>query len=144
MDFSQDEFDEILKIFLAESEEIISGLNNNLLILEKNPTNSDAILEIFRDAHSLKGAARMIGFTNIQNVAHKMEDVLGLAKENKLALGNNVIDVLYKTVDFLSDLIKKTVANKAEPGDADINSQIQLLENSLNPDKSENENLLKT
>src|SRR5574344_300757 len=132
MDFSKDEFDEILKIFLAESDEIISRLNNNLLILEKSPENNDVILEIFRDAHSLKGAARMIGFTNIQNVAHKMEDVLGLAKDKEIALNSKVINVLYKTIDFLSDLIKKTVINKAEPADIDINSQISIIDSAIN------------
>ena len=57
----------ILKIFQVESEEIISRLNENLLALEKNPHNKDIVFILFRDAHSLKGAARMVGFNNIQN-----------------------------------------------------------------------------
>ncbi len=76
--------------------------------LEKNPKNKDAILLLFRDAHSLKGASRMVGFNNVQAVAHKMEDVLGLAKEDKLLVNSKIIDVLYKTVDFLATLIKQS------------------------------------
>ena len=49
MDFSKEMFDEILRVFQVESEEIISRLNNSLLDLEKNPHNKDAILNFFRD-----------------------------------------------------------------------------------------------
>ena len=83
MDFSPEEFDEILNIFRGETEEIVQKLNNNLLQLESNPDSEDLLVYLFRDAHSLKGAARMIGFNNIQRLAHKAEDVLGLAKEKK-------------------------------------------------------------
>ena len=86
MDFSPEEFDEILNIFRSETEEIVQKLNNNLLQLESNPDNDELLVYLFRDAHSLKGAARMIGFNNIQRLAHKAEDVLGLAKEKKLKL----------------------------------------------------------
>ena len=66
MDFSPEEFDEILNIFRGETEEIVQKLNNNLLQLESNPNNEELLVYLFRDAHSLKGAARMIGFNNIQ------------------------------------------------------------------------------
>src|SRR5574344_1448210 len=127
MDFSGEEFDEILKIFLAESEEIIAELNNNLLLLEKNPEDTDALFSLFRNSHSLKGAARMVGFTNIQNIAHKTEDILGLAKDKKITIDGKITDILYKTIDFLSDLIKKTIANKGEITDIDISSEMRLL-----------------
>ena len=78
MDFQDEELNEILNIFRVESEDIIKRLNSSLLSLEKKPSDMDLIVLLFRDAHSLKGAARMIGFNNIQNLAHKMEDIFGL------------------------------------------------------------------
>ena len=132
MDFLEEEFDEILKIFQIESEEIISRINNNLLELEKNPNNKEAILVLFRDAHSLKGAARMIGFNNIQTIAHKIEDLLGLAKDNQLEFDTNIVDVLYKTVDFLSELIHKSIAKKQDVFSEQILGQISTLENIKN------------
>ena len=105
MEFSQEEFDEILNIFTAESEEIIQRLNNNILALEKNPQKKEIIIELFRDAHSLKGAARMIGFSNTQNLAHKIEDILGLAKDNQLQMNANIADTIYKAVDLISKII---------------------------------------
>jgi len=129
MDFLEEEFDEILKIFQVESEEIISRLNNNLLSLEKKPNNKDSILVLFRDAHSLKGASRMIGFNNVQTIAHKVEDILGLAKDNKLHMNTKIVDILYKTVDFLSELIQKSIAKKQEVYSEKIAEQISILEN---------------
>lgn len=128
MDFSEETIDEILKIFQVESEEIISRLNNNLLDLEKNPNNKDAILMLFRDAHSLKGASRMVGFNNVQTLAHKMEDVLGLAKESQLVLNSVVVNILYKTVDFLSELIQKSIQKGQEIYSEDISQHILSLD----------------
>lgn len=128
MDFSEEMIDEILKIFQVESEEIISKLNNSLLNLEKNPNDKDSILVLFRDAHTLKGASRMVGFNNVQTVAHKMEDVLGLAKENKILLNSKVVDVLYKTVDFLSELIQKSIEKGEEIYSEDISKYVAMLE----------------
>lgn len=140
MDFSDEMMDEILKIFQVESEEIISKLNNNLLDLEKMPNNKDAILALFRDAHSLKGASRMVGFNNVQTIAHKMEDILGLAKDNKILLNSNVVNILYKTVDFLSGLIQKSISKKQEIYSEDIAKQIEILENTMNSADSVNPN----
>lgn len=132
VDFSDNEsIDiEVLKIFQVEAEEIISKLNNSLLDLEKNPKNKELILVLFRDAHSLKGAARMIGFNNVQTLAHKMEDILGLAKDSKLIFNTKISDILYKTVDMISDIIKDSTEQGLEVCDiADFNEQIKVLEN---------------
>lgn len=129
MDFSDEMIDEILKIFQVESDEIISKLNNSLLDLEKNPSNKDAILNLFRDAHTLKGASRMVGFNNVQTLAHKMEDVLGLAKDNKIMFNPEVVNTLYTTVDFISNLIQKSIQKKQEVYSNEIAQQISALEN---------------
>ena len=105
MDFLPEEFEEILNIFRSETEEIIQKMNNNLLQLETSPNNKELLVYLFRDAHSLKGAARMIGFNNIQRLAHKAEDVLGMAKENKIVINREIIDALYRSTDLLSELI---------------------------------------
>lgn len=128
MDFSDEMAGEILKIFQVESEEIITKINNNLMDLEKNPKNKDAILLLFRDAHSLKGASRMVGFNNVQAIAHKMEDVLGLAKDDKLLINSNIINTLYKTVDFLALLINKALTKGQETYTDEIAKHIELLE----------------
>ena len=128
MDFLPEEFDEILNIFRGETEEIIQKLNNNLLQLETNPDNKELLVYLFRDAHSLKGAARMIGFNNIQRLAHKAEDVLGYAKENKIAINKEISSALLKAIDLISDMINESVKLKKEYYTDDIQSQIDAID----------------
>ena len=128
MDFLPEEFEEILNIFRGETEEIIQKLNNNLLQLETTPDNKELLVYLFRDAHSLKGAARMIGFNNIQRLAHKIEDVLGLAKENKLEINKEISDSLYQATDLLSELIQESVKIKKEYYTDDIQKQINYID----------------
>ena len=127
MEFSQEEFDEILNIFTQESEEIINRLNNNILALEKNPQNRDIIVELFRDAHSLKGAARMIGFNDIQAIAHKIEDILGFARDGKIIINSEITDAIYKSIDFVNLNISLSVKAKKEVKLNDYTKFIKIL-----------------
>ena len=130
MEYSENELTEILNIFQVEADDIISKMNNSLLDLERNPKNKELILLLFRNAHSLKGAARMIGFNSIQTLAHKMEDILDLAQENKLILNTKISDILYKTVDMIDDIIKSSIPSGHEIADiTEVNEQINILEN---------------
>ena len=70
MDVSQ-----YLEIFIDETQEHIQELNDNILILENEPENSDVVNEIFRAAHSLKGMAGTMGFKRMQRLTHDMENV---------------------------------------------------------------------
>lgn len=137
MDFLPEEFDEILNIFRSETEEIIQKMNNNLLQLENAPDNKDLLIYLFRDAHSLKGAARMIGFNNIQRLAHKAEDVLGLAKENKIVITKKIAEALYKSIDLISDLIQESVKLKKECYRDDIQSQINIIDELISQNQNE-------
>lgn len=128
MDFLPEEFEEILNIFREESEEQIQKLNQNLLKLEANPDNIGAISELFREAHSVKGAARMIGLNDIQAVAHKLEDIFGLAKEGKLVINAQITDILCQAVDKIAFIIDKQVQNKTEIISVDVSSTIAQLQ----------------
>ena len=141
MDFSPEEFDEILNIFRGETEEIVQKLNNNLLQLESNPNNEELLVYLFRDAHSLKGAARMIGFNNIQRLAHKAEDVLGLAKEKKIKINREISDALYNAIDLMSELIQESVKLKKEYYTDDIQKQIDNIDTILK--KNEEKQIIK-
>ena len=58
-------------------------------------------MQLFRDAHSLKGSARMLGFNGIQNIAHKIEDILGLVKDEKLIPDSYITDTISSAFIFL-------------------------------------------
>jgi len=112
MDFLEEELEEILNIFREESEEHIQKINQNLLKLETNPRNNNIITELFREAHSIKGAARMIGLNDIQTLAHKLEDIFGYAREDNLVINAQIIDILCKAVDCISSIIEDSIRTK--------------------------------
>ena len=84
MSYQPDELQEILSIYKAETEEHLQSLNEGLLRLEKEPRRIETLEEIFREAHSLKGAARMIGFEAVEKIAHALEDLFSLARKGEL------------------------------------------------------------
>lgn len=128
MEFLQEELDEILNIFQQEGGEILQSMDKNLLILEKKPNNMDVAMQLFRDAHSLKGSARMLGFNSIQSIAHKIEDVLGLVKDEKLTPTSFITDTISSALSCVSMLIEKTIEQKSEYTSDEVNIHIQKLE----------------
>ncbi|OGH97634.1 MAG: hypothetical protein A2104_09765 [Candidatus Melainabacteria bacterium GWF2_32_7] len=140
MDFLESEIVEILNIFREESEEQIQKLNKNLLKLEANPKDSTAISELFREAHSLKGAARMIGLNDIQLIAHKLEDVFGMAKENRLDVTAETIDILCKSVDFINSIVEESIATRGNAVFDNVPEMVQKLENIIDSDDLEQNN----
>lgn len=128
MDFLDDELDEILNIFKTESDEILQSMDKNLFALEKDKGNLEIVMQLSRDAHSLKGSARMLGFDSIQAVAHKAEDVLGLFKDRKLAPTSDIIDTISAALSHISVLINKTVEMKSEYKSDETKSFIERLE----------------
>jgi len=132
MEFQKEELDEILNIFQQESAEIIASMDDKLLVLEKEGKNPELAMQLFRDAHSLKGSARMLGFEKIQDIAHKIEDIISLVKEDKLSITSEIADTISNTLEFISTLINKTVENKEEYVTPEINTYIEKLVNIAN------------
>ena len=92
---------ELRELFKAECAEHLQRLSDGLLRLEKNPTDLATLEEVFREAHSLKGAARMVGVADIEILAHRFEDILGMARRGETALASNTIDHLYQGLDAM-------------------------------------------
>ena len=114
MELSESELNEILNIFKTEGLEILEIMDNKLLMLERDLENKELVLELFRDAHSIKGSARMLGYNSIQNLVHKVEDIFGFFRDYKIKPNSDNLDVIAKTLNYVKFLIEKTVENKAE------------------------------
>jgi two-component system chemotaxis sensor kinase CheA len=114
MDLTPQELKEVLTIFKAETTEYIHLLNKGFMKLEDDPSDLENITEIFRTAHSIKGAARMLGLEPIEKLAHELEDTLGLVKNSKLETSDHILDVLYKSVDKIESIIK-VLSNSDNP-----------------------------
>ncbi|MBF0474120.1 MAG: chemotaxis protein CheA, partial [Nitrospirae bacterium] len=91
--------------FAQEANDHIQKLNNGLLTLEKNPNDSETINEIFRSAHTIKGASKMLKLTAITDVAHRMEDILDELRGQKITFSKEMSNLLFAGVDAISDMI---------------------------------------
>ena len=99
------EVSQYLEIFLDESNEHLQTLSDQLIILEKEPDNSDTINEIFRAAHSLKGMAGTMGYKRMQNLTHDMENVFSEVRNGNMEVNSNLVDVLFQCLDALETYV---------------------------------------
>ncbi|MBQ7665565.1 MAG: Hpt domain-containing protein, partial [Synergistaceae bacterium] len=99
MDMSQ-----YLGAFLDETDDNVKRLDDLLLALEKNMTDMDVINEIFRSAHTLKGMAGTMGFTNMMGLTHAMEDRLDAARKGTRPLTENDMNRLFQGLDTLQEM----------------------------------------
>ena len=90
---------------LDESHEHLQSLNDGLLSLEDNMEDISVVNEIFRNAHTLKGMSATMGYNKIAELTHEMEDVLDLIRKEQLKLDETIIDILFKCVDSLGQMI---------------------------------------
>ena len=95
-----------LSMFLEESMDNLQALNEALLQLEQEPENLDKLNEIFRVAHTIKGMAATMGFTQMAELTHKMEDVLSEFREGKIKVTKQVVTVLFQCLDTLETMVK--------------------------------------
>ena len=92
----------MLEIFRAEVETHVEALTSGLLALERDPKDTSHIDQMMRGAHSIKGAARIVGVDPAVHVAHAMEDGFITAQNGKLVLRPEHVDVLLRGVDILN------------------------------------------
>lgn len=94
-----------MSMFLEESLDNLQTLNESLLELEQNPEDIDKVNEIFRVAHTIKGMAATMGFTDLAELTHKMEDVLSEFREGELKVTSDVVTVLFDCLDTLEKMV---------------------------------------
>ncbi|NRT79358.1 chemotaxis protein CheA [Clostridium beijerinckii] len=108
-----------MSMFLEESLENLQTLNESLLDLEQNPDDTDKVNEIFRVAHTIKGMAATMGFTDLAELTHKMEDVLAEFREGKLKVTQDVVTVLFDCLDTLEKMVDNVQEGSEEKIDID-------------------------
>ena len=118
----------LLELFSLEAEAQTQVLSTGLLALERNPTQADQLEACMRAAHSLKGAARIVGVDAGVSVAHVMEDCLVSAQEGRLYLQPEHIDALLQGTDLLMRIASPGGAETVAP---DIPVYVALMERLL-------------
>jgi len=113
---------ELLAVFLAESEENLATLEQLLVTIESSAQNEEAIHEIFRAAHTLKGNAACLGFDSVAAIAHGMEDLLDAMRTQELDPTPRIITLLLDGADAIKSTIPQALAGVTE-----LPVQTQLL-----------------
>ncbi len=103
--------DSVRDEFLAEAQEIIESLSRDLLLLDQAQKDAggdpDLVNEVFRGVHTLKGIAGMFGYHQLGAVAHALEDLLDDLRLGRVALSQEVLDVLFEGVENFQRLLSE-------------------------------------
>lgn len=119
------ETNQYLDLFLDESREHLQAVNDYLLDLEKNPNELAYVNEIFRSAHTLKGMAATMGYEDIANLTHKMENVLDRIRNEELSVTSHLLDVLLNAVEALESMV--ALISTGGDGQQDVSHLISML-----------------
>lgn len=116
---------ELLPFYLDESDEQIAGLNEMLLTLEQAPGDEKALREAFRLAHSIKGGATVMGFTQVKELTHHLESFFDQIRSGQRSLDRPFLDLCFRCLDALRDYHADLRA-RGESG-ADLTGLAELL-----------------
>lgn len=118
----------LMDLFRTEVEGQINTMTESLLALEQNPKAADRLEALMRAAHSIKGAARMVGVEPVIRVSHVMEDCFVAAQKQQLTLGSSDVDVLFQAIDLIGRLGKvQEGAGDAQVPEDQITSMVDAL-----------------
>src|SRR3954468_11135985 len=121
MSMSNDELQQLLlATFADQAKEQLQTINERLLALEEAEGDDKGSLleEIFREAHSLKGASRAVDLGRVEAVAHKLESLFSVIQKGELEADAEIFDLAYKALDALTALVEEGLAGT--PADVDI------------------------
>ena len=108
-----DDMSEYKEMYAVESAEHLQSMNEALLSLEKEPQNPETINVMFRAAHTLKGMSATMGFTNIKELTHNMENLMDRVRRNEVQLDPALIDIMFECLDSLEEMVE-TPENSSE------------------------------
>lgn len=115
-----------LDIFIEESKEHLQAINQQVLLLEKSPEELSIVNEIFRSAHTLKGMSATMGYEDLANLTHCMENVLDAIRNKKIIVTTQVLDVLFTSLDHLEAMVVEI--SEGGSGKRDVSETVTELE----------------
>ncbi|QIZ67345.1 chemotaxis protein CheA [Geobacillus subterraneus] len=130
------DMNQYLDIFIDESKEHLQTINERLLELEQTPDDMALVNEIFRSAHTLKGMSATMGFEDLANLTHQLENVLDGIRNRQLIVTPELLDVVFQAVDHLEAMIM-SIASGGD-GKRDVSEtveQLKRIEQGGMPDK---------
>jgi two-component system chemotaxis sensor kinase CheA len=106
--------DQFKEAFREEAYELLTELENALLLLEEEPDDPETISSVFRIMHTIKGSAAMFGFDDISFFTHEVENVMDLLRSGRLIVNKNLIDLTLESRDYIKDMLDDSSINLKE------------------------------
>ena len=104
---------DLIQGFISESYEHLQNIEQGVLVLEENPTDAATLNSIFRAFHTFKGGAGCVNLTPIKDLAHELESVLDAARQHKLHITTEIINVILEGGDTLGKFVEQIAARLA-------------------------------
>jgi two-component system chemotaxis sensor kinase CheA len=123
------EMQDLIAIFKAETEEHLTKLDSGLIELEKQPSNIELLRSLNREVHTLKGSARVFGFSEIQDIAHRIEDIFEEVGGKRAIFSSLVAERIFKGLDAIRAILDGIVQEKGI--DVDASEICRMLEECL-------------
>ncbi|UYP09102.1 chemotaxis protein CheA [Priestia megaterium] len=120
------DMNQYLEVFIEESKEHLQNVNDQLMRFEKNTDNLGYVNEIFRSAHTLKGMSATMGFDDLAQLTHKMENVLDAVRNHQIDAHTEVLDALFQSVDALEIMVQSI--SEGGDGQLDVKLLVQKLQ----------------
>ena len=111
------DFAEEIRDFLIESNENLAALDQQIVELEKNPTDEKLIASVFRTIHTVKGTSGFFGFKVLGSIAHVAENILGQVREKQRPLTPELVSLVLQTMDAIRAVLACVEADGVEGED---------------------------
>jgi two-component system chemotaxis sensor kinase CheA len=118
----------LLQTFLAEAEETFVHMEQSLVALESRPGDDQLLHGLFRDAHTVKGAAGLVGFDAVRDLAHDLEDVLERLRKRQLAVNDALVTLLLRSVDVLRGAVADAAGGSTTPSETVLGFRRRLAD----------------
>ncbi|MEA2102116.1 MAG: chemotaxis protein CheA [Thermodesulfobacteriota bacterium] len=130
---------EILQVFLDESEEEIRELEEGLIRLEEETDDTDMVNRVFRAAHTIKGSAGLVGMEDVSDFTHSIENILDRIRNNELKITKKLVSDLLSAVDLLKRMISSSSGGEIiDPKETEeITSKLRRFTGPASPAKAE-------
>ncbi|MFQ5680886.1 MAG: response regulator [Candidatus Omnitrophota bacterium] len=122
---------DFIAIFKGETEERLVNIDKGLVKLEKDPNKLEIIKELNREAHTIKGSARIFGYGHIQEISHSIEDVFAVLQKKELAFNSEVANKIFRGLDSIRNILEEIDEKGENAQDADISSVLNELKTCL-------------
>ena len=87
--------------FIEELEDVIQQMDEEILLLEQEPSSTEHVQVLFRAVHTLKGSSAVMGYERMKQLTHDIEHILDQVRNQRLEVSDRLVNLLFETIDML-------------------------------------------